>query len=393
MPVPFDKRIFAILFFSVFAVITGVGIVVPLLPVYADQLGASGFWTGMIFGSFSLSRTLFLPLFGRRSDIHGRKPYITMGLLLYGLSSALFMLSHDVYSLVAVRFFQGFASAMVLPVVQAYVGDISPMGKEGLVMGLFNMSMYGSLSLGPLLGGVVNDAFGLETAFFCMLVFSLVSYVLARVLLPPPEKEPRAGNQRPPLDYQMLLRHGEVTGLVFFRFAYTVCIGVVWGFLPLMAASEFHLSSSRIGVVIMMGVLVAGVMQAPMGMLSDRLNKPLMVVVGGIIMVGSMVSYVFATGFWTLAAANSVFGIGGGIAIPALMALSVIAGKRTQSMGSVMALITLGHSLGMLVGSVSAGVIRDMISLDAAYVGGGVVMLSGVVLFHVLTRRLAKTPV
>ncbi|MBW2575913.1 MAG: MFS transporter, partial [Deltaproteobacteria bacterium] len=71
-----DKKIFGTLFFSIFGTVTGVGIVVPLLPVYAHNLGASGIYIGLIFGSFSLSRTFLLPYFGRYSDKKGRKPFI-----------------------------------------------------------------------------------------------------------------------------------------------------------------------------------------------------------------------------------------------------------------------------------------------------------------------------
>ena len=71
-----DKKIFGTLFFSIFTAVTGVGIVVPLLPVYAHDLGASGLYIGLIFGVFSLSRTVFLPYFGRLSDKKGRKPFI-----------------------------------------------------------------------------------------------------------------------------------------------------------------------------------------------------------------------------------------------------------------------------------------------------------------------------
>ncbi len=82
-----DKKIFATLFFSIFVTVTGVGIVVPLLPVYAHDQGASGFFIGMIFGAFSLGRTFFLPYFGRLSDIKGRKPLIVPGLLAYTVIS------------------------------------------------------------------------------------------------------------------------------------------------------------------------------------------------------------------------------------------------------------------------------------------------------------------
>ncbi|HKK90411.1 MAG TPA: MFS transporter, partial [Desulfobacteraceae bacterium] len=77
--------IFLILFFTIFTTVTGVGMVVPLLPVYADELGASGLYVGMIFGAFSFSRVLFLPYWGRLSDAKGRKPFILAGLAGYAL--------------------------------------------------------------------------------------------------------------------------------------------------------------------------------------------------------------------------------------------------------------------------------------------------------------------
>src|SRR5210317_359921 len=137
-----NKKIFGTLFFSIFAAVTGVGIVVPLLPVYAHDLGASGLYIGLIFGAFSLSRTFFLPYFGRRSDKKGRKPFIVAGLFSYAVISLAFILSSGVKSLIVIRFVQGITSAMIMPVVQAYVGDITPKVKEGWIMGLFNMSLF-----------------------------------------------------------------------------------------------------------------------------------------------------------------------------------------------------------------------------------------------------------
>jgi len=68
-----------------FTAMTGVGIVVPFLPVYAYDLGlgASGIYISLIFGAFSLSRSVFLPYFGRCSDRRGRKPFIVSGLFVF----------------------------------------------------------------------------------------------------------------------------------------------------------------------------------------------------------------------------------------------------------------------------------------------------------------------
>jgi len=95
-----DKKIFSALFFSIFAAVTGIGIVVPLLPVYAHDLGASGLYIALIFGGFSISRTIFLPMFGRWSDKKGRKPFLTVGLFFYFIISLAFIFARDLNSLV-----------------------------------------------------------------------------------------------------------------------------------------------------------------------------------------------------------------------------------------------------------------------------------------------------
>jgi MFS family permease len=78
---------FRILFISVFASMLGLGIVVPLLPYYADTLGATGIGIGLIFSGFALSRAIFMPLIGRYSDRMGRKYFILIGLGLFTLLS------------------------------------------------------------------------------------------------------------------------------------------------------------------------------------------------------------------------------------------------------------------------------------------------------------------
>ncbi|HII07488.1 MAG TPA: MFS transporter, partial [Methanotrichaceae archaeon] len=78
-----EKRLFDVLFISVFAAMLGLGIVGPLLPIYAENLGASGLWIGMIFSGFAAGRAIFMPIVGRLSDESGRKKFIVTGLLAY----------------------------------------------------------------------------------------------------------------------------------------------------------------------------------------------------------------------------------------------------------------------------------------------------------------------
>lgn len=384
-----DRKVFGTLFFSIFAAVTGVGIVVPLLPVYAHRLGASGLYIGLIFGAFSISRTFFLPYFGRLSDRKGRKWIIVGGLLGYALISAGFVFAKNINGLILIRFIQGIASAMIMPVVQAYIGDITPQGREGFTMGMFNMSVFMGLSIGPLIGGAVNDVYGLDAAFGSLGVLAAVGFFFSLVLLPPIASEKGFRRQKPPAPWRWLLQDREIAALFVFRFAYTTCIGIIWSFLPVYADIEFSLSSALIGILVMLGVFISGVIHAPMGLLADRLNRKAMVLLGGGVTGAAIYAFTWAGGFWDLFAANILFGLGGGVAMPALMALAVLKGSQTDAMGAVMALLTMAHSLGMLTGALAGGLIMDLLKMEYMFVMGIAVMLAGVGLFAWLFKSPA----
>lgn len=382
-----DRKIFGTLFFSIFAAVTGVGIVVPLLPVYAHDLGANGLYIGLIFGAFSLSRTIFLPYFGRQSDKKGRKPFIVTGLFSYAVISVAFILSTGVESLIVIRFVQGITSAMIMPVVQAYVGDITPRGKEGWIMGLFNMSMFLGLSAGPLIGGVVKDRFSLQSAFICMGALSFVGFALSLIFLPPTAEEHVVKKGRAPVRWSQILLDRTIAGLFFFRLAYTACIGIIWGFLPVFADTQFSISASAIGILVMLGILVSGVIHVPMGWLADRVSRKAMIILGGLVVSLAVYAYNHAGGFRDMFLASMIFGLGGGVAMPSLMAAAVLQGSHNDAMGSVMALLTVAHSLGMLVGSVLGGVMMDWFELRQAFILGALVMILGTIAFAVCTWR------
>jgi MFS family permease len=382
-----DRKIFGTLFFSIFATVTGVGIVVPLLPVYANNLGASGIYIGLIFGAFSLSRTFFLPYFGRKSDKKGRKPFIVTGLFSYAVISVAFILSSGVEALIVIRFIQGITSAMIMPVVQAYVGDITPRGKEGWIMGLFNMSMFIGLSAGPVIGGVIKDRFSLDAAFLCMGILSCIGFLLSMSLLPPRDQEKAIKKARTPAEWSTILSDKSITGMFLFRFSYTSCIGIIWGFLPVFATIEFSTSASDIGILVMLGIFISGLVQIPMGWLADRSNRKAMVTLGGLIVSGSVYTFIHATGFRDLFWISVVFGLGGGIANPALMAAAVQQGNKMMAMGTVISLLTAGHSAGMLAGSLLAGAMMDWFQLKLVFILGSLIMAAGTALFVVFTFR------
>ena len=375
------RRVFATLFVCIFTSVAGVGIVVPLLPVYASDLGASGIYISLIFGSFSLSRTFLLPYFGRRSDTYGRKPYIVWGLFCYALISVAFVFFKSVNALIAIRFLQGMAAAMILPVAQAYAGDITPEGGEGLSMGVFNMSIFIGLSTGPLMGGFIKDSFSLGATFFFMGGLCAFSFFLALFMLPPKHLESVSHRERTPASWKHLLADRMLFGLFVLRFTYTTCIGIIWSFLPVYAHDSFSMSSTLIGILLTLGVFISGLLQVPMGALADRWNKTVMILIGSFIVAYAIASLRWSNGFSDIFIANCLFGLGGGICMPAHMALAVKSGKKAAAMGSVMAIMTVAHSLGMMGGSLLAGVVTDLSAVYYAFTWGAFIMAAGVITF------------
>lgn len=168
---------------SVGVAMTGLGIIWPLVPVYAVQLGASGLQVGLIIAAFNITRTLFNPFSGRFSDRWGRKPFIVSGLFLYSVVSVLYVLSTQVEMLIFVRLLHGFTSVLVVPVAMALAADIAPQRQLGLYMGTLNMAVMLGLGVGSLLGltetgwslgmtispiisGIIMDSLGVPTIFF-----------------------------------------------------------------------------------------------------------------------------------------------------------------------------------------------------------------------------------
>ena len=380
---PINIKIFTTLFLAIFFTTLGVGLVVPLLPVYAHELGAGAFQVGLVFAAFSLTRSIFVPYFGKLSDKKGKKPFLTTGLFIFFFLSILYTYSKNIETLILLRLGQGFASAMVLPVAQAYIGIMTPPQKEGRVMGLFSISLYGGLSIGPLLGGVVKDWYSINASFLSMGALCLLGFVLCLLFLPREgvlQKSNPSGSGKPK-SYLAIVKTPAIFSLFTFRICFTTCIGIIWTFLPLFANTMLDLSSSAIGFVIMINVFIAGLLQAPMGYIADRFSKKIMVTAGGVLAIISLLCLNYATSFNGLVIANGIFGLAGGISLPAIMALGIIEGRKTKAMGSIMGILTLAHSLGMLVGPLLAGIIIDVCSMETIFITGAAILGAGTIVF------------
>ncbi len=152
------KRVFPVIAVAVFTTMLGMGILNPIMALYAQQdLGAVGIWIGLIGGGYHVSRAVLMPLIGRWSDRKGRKIFLGVGLFLYAGISLLYIFADNLPWLFAARLLHGAVSGMIIPVARAWVADISPRGQESRWQGYFNTAFFTGSATGPFLRGGLAD--------------------------------------------------------------------------------------------------------------------------------------------------------------------------------------------------------------------------------------------
>ena len=227
----------------------GLGIIWPLVPVYAVELGAGGFQIGLIIASFNLARTFFNPLAGHLSDRWGRKSFIAMGMLLYAVVSVLYVLAARVETLILVRLLHGLTSVLVAPIAMALVADIAPKNRIGLYLGTQNMAVMLGLGVGPVAGGVIRDYFGMHVAFYAMGGLAMLTFVGVALFLPGDRERERHQKKQVVAPLKILLRNRIILGLFLLRFFLAAGQGTVYAFLPLLAM-QIQITSSQVGIIL-----------------------------------------------------------------------------------------------------------------------------------------------
>jgi MFS family permease len=382
------KRIYNVLFISVFATMLGLGVVSPLLPIYAENLGATGIWLGIIFSAFALSRSIFMPIIGRISDRRGRKWIILIGMFIYAVMSLSYIIADSVYSLTVVRLVHGIASAMVVPIAMAYIADFAEKGKEGSRMGNFSISMFLGLGTGPLLGGFLNDAFGMDSVFYAMAAFSALATLLVAVSLPESKRSKFPVPDVEPTPMREIFELPTMRGVLVFSFISALGRGGMMVFIPIFAPL-IAISASEVGIVLSVNTFLMALLQVPMGRLTDTGNKVALIVAGSTITAIALAIIPTSGSFWPLLAATSLIGVGGAVQQPAIMALTVDAG-RTIGMGTSMGAYNTVFGIGMIIAPLLGGVFMDFVGIDAVfYVAGGISLL-GTAVFALMMQKNAR---
>jgi DHA1 family tetracycline resistance protein-like MFS transporter len=388
-----------ILFSIVFVDLVGFGLVIPLLPFYAERYGASPETVTLLMATYSFLQLFAGPIWGRLSDRYGRRPVLLASLagsvasyLWLGMADALWMLF-------AARAIQG-AMAGNIAAAQAYIADVTTPENRAKGMGLIGAAFGLGFILGPAIGGLLAggdpNAPAVHVPFFLGAGLSALAFLgtllLLRESLDPAHRRQAktsriaavgAALARPRLRLLVLLFF-----VVIFAFSGMETTFAMW------AKRQFGWGPRPVGYLFAyVGILSAALQGGLIGKLTRRFGEERVVVAGNSAIVVGLLALPFAVTVPLLCLATALLAIGLGLTQPSLNSLiSRQAGAHEH--GEVMGVAQSTGSLARILGPAFAGVLFGEFGRDAPYFAGALVMAGAVLLAARLFRgRPAASPV
>lgn len=245
---PARRGILGVIFLTVFLDLVGFGILIPLLPLYAESLGASGLVVGGIMAVYSLMQFLFSPVWGRWSDRIGRRPLMLFGTAGASVAYMIFALGAGFQGSTALAIFfvarmlAGFCGANIA-VAQAAIADVTPPELRSKSMAIIGMAFGLGFIFGPALGGISVRQFGMAGPGWVACALCAINFAAAFFLLPETRKPgAEATKPRPRWEqWRGALRHPQLGLLILVFFLSTFAFTCFESTLGLLVSHNFDL--------------------------------------------------------------------------------------------------------------------------------------------------------
>jgi multidrug resistance protein len=376
-----------IIFVTVFIDLLGFGIIIPLLPFYAESFGASAFEIGLLGTSFSLMQFVFSPIWGRWSDRIGRKPIILVGLLGSCLSYVTLALASSLLLLFVARIIGGIAGANI-PTTQAYIADVTTPENRARGMGMVGAAFGLGFIFGPAIGGLLSRI-SPETPMWCAAALCLANFFAAWLMLP----ESRAANAATrTLGRLEAFRHamGNPTLLLILALYFIVTMAFA-GFeatFALFTEARFGYTATSIGFLFaFIGVVLALIQGVLVGRVVNKVGERRLIPAAILAISVSIGFIAFVWSVPTLLMALFLLAVGMGFNNPSLSSMvSKLASEDDQ--GGILGLASSLASLGRVVGPVWGGYLYDAYGMTTPYVSAaGLMFVAFVVSFVGLRSR------
>lgn len=381
-----------IIFLTVFIDLVGFGIVMPLLPIYSKNFGASGFMVGLIFASFSIMQFLFAPIWGAWSDRIGRRPILLISNAGSAVAYAIFAVastmqgSQGLALLLASRVFAGVCGAN-LSVASAYIADVSPPEKRSKSMGLIGMAFGLGFIFGPAIGSFGAKMFGDAgpgwiACAVCALNFLLAICVLAESRKPGAEAAPRRARFG---QWAHTLSQPTVGFLILLNFVAVFCFStfeVTYGLL----VKPLGYDVEHIGYLITYCGVITALVQGVIGRLVKKLGERRLIAWSLITMGLSLAILPFTTSLPAILFGLALIAIGSGVNRPPTMGLISILTPPSEQ-GSTLGVNQSAASLARIIAPILAGILFDMRPALPYMVASALAMAAGAAAWMALCRK------
>ena len=376
--IPKRSRSTLLILFSVVVVdLIGFGIVVPVLPFYAREYGASATTLGFLVMAYAAAQFVCAPLWGRLSDRVGRRPVMLLTVAGTALSLLALGLADSLVWIFAARVLGGGFAANV-SVASAYIADVTDEDERTRWMGMLGASFGIGFLLGPALGGALAP-YGYGVPMLAASGLAAVNLLYASFALRESPHHARASELTGRgLTRIGVLRDATIRRLCFANLAFSLAVTQLETVFAFFMMDRFDYDARQVAFILVLMAAVMGAIQGGgMRALADRYRERTLVVAGSLILAICFLAVPLAPSVGLLLVPLVLSAVGRAIAQPSLMSLvSLAAGPETR--GMVMGTFQSSASLARVAGPVAAGWLYDL-SLPAPFwLAGG--LLAGVAL-------------
>ena len=376
----------AIIFVTILIDLIGFGIVIPILPLYADRFGASATTVGFLLAIYSAMQFVCSPLLGKLSDRVGRRPVLLASILGTSLGFLIMGLAQTLWLLFLARVVDG-ATGGNISTAAAYIADVTPPQERSRGMGLIGAAFGIGLIIGPAVGGVLSHI-SMSAPFLFAAALAAANAAALYFLLPESLKQEHREHARRGSIRRTLRESAgwQLRGVLVAAFFATLAFSMLTATLALFTnkSAAFLYDATRNGYLFaFMGLIGATIQGGLMGRLSRAFGDKRLAGAGALLTALGMLLLPASSTLTLLALACMLIGVGNSLLTPTLNGLASKA-VNAASQGSVLGVMASVGSLARILGPPFGGwlLARDM-SNHASHLGrtpywtAGVIMLVG----------------
>jgi DHA1 family tetracycline resistance protein-like MFS transporter len=364
-----------VIFTTVFIDLVGFGIVIPVLPFYAEGtvFNATPRMVGLLFASYSVMQLVFSPVLGGLSDKYGRRPVLLLSIIGTGIGFLVLGFATTVFMLFVGRILDGITGGNI-STAQAYIADITTPENRAKGMGLIGAAFGLGFIFGPALGGILSQ-WGIHVPFLfaaalCFANAILLYFTLPETVTPDHPAKHRAAGGRSFRHVLNAFRQPRLSFVLIIYFLFVVAFSIMTTAFSLYTMFRFGYDATQTGYLFAYVGLIAVIIQGGLiGRLVKRFGELPLVIFGALCFAISLFAVPFvgpaAGGLAALLVGGGVFSMGNSLATPALNSLASKSATAAEQ-GVVLGVTQSVSSLARAVGPFLAAI---LINSSIAYMG------------------------